>query len=149
MWCSGSPQVVVAVIGSGVEISHPAVGRATWNNVREVPGNGLDDDGNGKERCKEGTPKIKAANYAKRVMLASGAHGMNVRERRVVERPGLRAPLQDFGDWWVSAFCIAQSSMVAPFKIDLQACSYLSPTCGLPFLPTQLDPSSILSPVGD
>ncbi|GBF99146.1 hypothetical protein Rsub_12113 [Raphidocelis subcapitata] len=43
----GSPSVVVAVVGSGVEVSHPRLGPAVWSNPGEVPGDGVDNDGNG------------------------------------------------------------------------------------------------------
>jgi subtilisin family serine protease len=39
--------VVVAVIDSGVETDHPALVAFLWRNPGEIPGNGIDDDGNG------------------------------------------------------------------------------------------------------
>lgn len=39
--------VTVAVIDTGVDVTHPDLTRAVWTNAAEVPGNGLDDDGNG------------------------------------------------------------------------------------------------------
>lgn len=44
---TGSRDVVVAVIDTGVQGSHPALARNMWVNVDEIPGNGLDDDNNG------------------------------------------------------------------------------------------------------
>lgn len=38
---------VVAVIDSGLDLGHPDLLQNTWTNVREIPGNGIDDDGNG------------------------------------------------------------------------------------------------------
>jgi hypothetical protein len=43
----GSPAVVVAVIDLAFDPSHPDLKGKLWTNPREVPGNGLDDDGNG------------------------------------------------------------------------------------------------------
>jgi prepilin-type N-terminal cleavage/methylation domain-containing protein len=43
---AGGP-VVVAVIDSGVDLAHPELWGQLWVNPGEVPGNGLDDDGNG------------------------------------------------------------------------------------------------------
>jgi subtilisin family serine protease len=38
---------VVAVVDSGVAADHPDIAPAIWTNAGEVPGNGVDDDGNG------------------------------------------------------------------------------------------------------
>ncbi|MFN8611895.1 MAG: S8 family serine peptidase [Vulcanimicrobiota bacterium] len=38
---------VVAVLDGGVDFSHPDLAANMWTNRGEVPGNGLDDDGNG------------------------------------------------------------------------------------------------------
>ena len=39
--------VVVAVIDSGTRLEHPDLAPNVWTNFGEVPGNGVDDDGNG------------------------------------------------------------------------------------------------------
>lgn len=39
--------VVVAIIDSGVDIEHEDLARVIWVNEGEIPGNGIDDDGNG------------------------------------------------------------------------------------------------------
>lgn len=39
--------VVVAILDSGVEIDHPDLAGSIWTNPGEIPGNGIDDDGNG------------------------------------------------------------------------------------------------------
>ncbi len=44
---NGSPRIVIAVIDSGVQIDHPDLSENIWTNRREIPGNGVDDDGNG------------------------------------------------------------------------------------------------------
>lgn len=43
----GDPNVLVAVIDTGVDISHPDLAGSIWTNADEVAGNGVDDDGNG------------------------------------------------------------------------------------------------------
>ena len=44
---TGSPDMVIAVIDSGVAFEHPDLIGNTWVNPGEIPGNGVDDDGNG------------------------------------------------------------------------------------------------------
>ena len=44
---TGSPDAVVAVIDTGVDIGHADLKNNVWTNPDEVPANNLDDDGNG------------------------------------------------------------------------------------------------------
>ena len=44
---TGNRRVRVAFLDSGLWFEHPALAHAAWTNPREIPSNGLDDDGNG------------------------------------------------------------------------------------------------------
>jgi Tol biopolymer transport system component len=39
--------VIVAVVDTGIDITHPDLAANVWHNPEEIPGNGVDDDGNG------------------------------------------------------------------------------------------------------
>lgn len=40
-------EIIVAVIDTGIDISHEDLASNIWTNTLEIPGNGIDDDGNG------------------------------------------------------------------------------------------------------
>jgi len=40
-------RVIVAVIDGGIDINHDDLKDILWTNTKEIPGNGIDDDGNG------------------------------------------------------------------------------------------------------
>ncbi len=44
---TGSLDIVVAIIDTGVDYFHPDLEANIWRNPREIPGNGVDDDANG------------------------------------------------------------------------------------------------------
>jgi len=43
----GDSSVIVAIIDEGARLSHPEFAGRIWKNYGEIPGNGIDDDGNG------------------------------------------------------------------------------------------------------
>lgn len=43
----GSPDVVIAILDSGMDLDHDDLWAKTWTNPGEIPDNGIDDDGNG------------------------------------------------------------------------------------------------------
>ncbi len=45
---TGASHVVVAVLDTGIQVSHEDLAANLWTNPGEIPDNGIDDDGNGK-----------------------------------------------------------------------------------------------------
>ena len=45
--CCGDPSIIVAVVDQGVRYSHPDLKDNIWVNTGEIPGDGIDNDGNG------------------------------------------------------------------------------------------------------
>ena len=43
----GDPSVVIAIMDTGIEVTHPDLAANVWVNAGEIAGNSLDDDGNG------------------------------------------------------------------------------------------------------
>ncbi len=39
-------KIIVAVIGDGLDSTHPDLAGIQWTNTKEIPGNNIDDDGN-------------------------------------------------------------------------------------------------------
>ena len=43
----GDSTIIIGIVDSGVDLDHPDIQANLWTNPGEVPGNGIDDDGNG------------------------------------------------------------------------------------------------------
>jgi subtilisin family serine protease len=67
-------EVVVALIDTGLDLTHPDIVSNLWTNPGEVPGNGLDDDGNGYADDVHGYDFVNGTG----AVTDSGYHGTHV-----------------------------------------------------------------------
>ena len=44
---TGTPALVIGVVDSGIDLTHPDLASQVWRNPGEIPGNGVDDDNDG------------------------------------------------------------------------------------------------------
>lgn len=65
---------LIAVIDSGIDYNHPDLAANIWTNPKEIPGNGIDDDGNGV------IDDVHGFNAARKTgdPLDDGSHGTHV-----------------------------------------------------------------------
>lgn len=75
--------IIIAIVDSGVDIDHPDLADNIWINTAEIPGNGLDDDGNGYVdditgwNFVDGNPNQLAAEHGTHVAGIAAASGNN------------------------------------------------------------------------
>lgn len=82
-----APATIVAVIDSGIDFGHPDLAGRIWVNTREIPGNGIDDDGNGYPDDVQGWNFVANNNFPQddfghgthvSGIIAAGANGIGV-----------------------------------------------------------------------
>jgi subtilisin family serine protease len=66
-------EIVAAILDDGIELSHPDFGDNRWFNLQEIPGNGMDDDGNGYTDDYQGWSTVTNSDN-----IAGGGHGTPV-----------------------------------------------------------------------
>ncbi|MES2660574.1 MAG: S8 family serine peptidase [Verrucomicrobiota bacterium] len=71
---SGGGEIVIGIIDSGVDIDHPDLAANLWTHPGEIPGNGIDDDGDGRIDDLHG---FDFASSTARI-TDSGSHGTHV-----------------------------------------------------------------------
>jgi subtilisin family serine protease len=70
--------IVVAVIDTGVDYTHPALQQSIWVNTREVPNDGIDNDNNGFTDDVRGWDFVDTDNNPMDEVSAGGGHGTHV-----------------------------------------------------------------------
>lgn len=72
---TGNPNMVIAVIDSGADLNHEDLAGNIWTNPGEIPGNGIDDDGNGFIDDVHGWDFVHDDNDPSDTDAACGGHG--------------------------------------------------------------------------
>ena len=60
---TGNKSIIIAIVDTGIDFDHPELDSKTWNNTAEIPGNNIDDDGNGYIDDVKGWDFINNDNY--------------------------------------------------------------------------------------
>merc|ERR1719155_303355 len=64
-WSKGDPNVVVQVLDTGIDMSHPDLQMNIWTNTGEICGNGIDDDNNGYGSANSGAKLMISVGFGK------------------------------------------------------------------------------------
>lgn len=117
---TGSDQIIVAIVDSGLRLGHPDIAARVWTNPAETP-NGLDDDGNGLVDDVYGWDWVNNDNDP----TDDSGHGSNIaglvgaiadngigvagvdHAARLMILKAFAANLSGFYSWWISAVTYA------------------------------------------
>jgi len=65
---TGKAGIIIAILDTGMDVTHPDLKDNVWTNTAEIAGNGADDDGNG---CVD---DVHGCNFAEASIACTGAH---------------------------------------------------------------------------
>jgi subtilisin family serine protease len=130
----GSYDVIVAVLDTGVDYTHPDLAANIWTNADEIPGNGVDDDNNGfvddvrgwdfENEVNDPMDDYGHGTHCSGIIGASGNNGMGVAG---VNWRVTIMPLRIIGDQDYDTYCIDAAEAVhyaVDNGADIMSCSW-------------------------
>ena len=120
---SGHDPVVVAVIDTGVDTTHPDLANSLWTNPGEVAANHIDDDGNGYVDDVHGWDFYDKDKNPRPASGKANSHGTHVSGIIAAERDNATGISGVCGDCQIMALRIATARQV-PLSTELKAIDY-------------------------
>ncbi len=74
----GEPTTIVAILDDGVFVNHPDLRNTVWSNAAEIPGDGIDNDGNGFRDDVNGWNFVANTNNVNPTDAIADSHGTQV-----------------------------------------------------------------------
>lgn len=138
---TGSNQTIIAIIDSGLRLTHPELSGRIWTNPVEIQGNGIDDDGNGYiDDYSGGWDFVNNDNNS----TDDHGHGTNVTsiigmnsnnnnglagvnwQCKLMPLKALNSSNSGFYSWWISAMYYAVNKGAKAINMSVGGSSYSS-----------------------
>ena len=139
---TGDPSVIVCILDSGCKLDHPDLAGRIWQNTKEIAGNGIDDDKNGKIDDTQGWDFANGDNdptddhgHGTNVTSIVGSNGNNNLgyagvdwKCKLMIIKGLDSKNSGFYSWWESGIYYAVDNGAKVINMSLVGDSYSRPS---------------------
>ena len=135
---TGDPSVIVCILDSGCKLNHPDLAGRIWQNTKEIAGNGIDDDQNGRIDDTQGWDFANSDNdptddhgHGTNVTSIVGCNGNNNLgyagvdwKCKLMIIKGLDNNNSGFYSWWISGIYYAVENGAKVINMSLVGNSY-------------------------